>query len=174
MANGGPDPSWPRFAVSPSPRAWPRWRWWPSTTTQTHFPYRRPPSSGQTRHRRHRRVRQETPTNNRGVYARTGTRRTTRPKIGHAITRHKPELREWAHLEDTHRLWDAARRGPSQTFLYERSRSGQHSPSIPASHRPPNPATKTTHKTPGSFSSSPQAGRRGRGPARRSSSAPTG
>jgi hypothetical protein len=44
--------------------------------------------------------------------------------------------------EDTHCLWDAARRGPSQTFLYERSRPGQHSPSIPASHRPPNPATK--------------------------------
>jgi hypothetical protein len=90
MANVGPDPSWPRFAVSPSLRAWPRWRWGPSTTTQTHLPHRRPPSSGQSRHRR---VRQETPTNNLGVYARTGTRRTTRPKIGHAIIHHEPELR---------------------------------------------------------------------------------
>jgi hypothetical protein len=31
------------------------------------------------------------------------------------------------------------------SILYERSRPGQHSPSIPASHRPKNSATKTTH-----------------------------
>ena len=89
MTNGGPGRSWPRLAVSWSSRAWPQCRWSLSTTTQPHLPHRRPLSSGQTHHHRHRRVRQETPISNLGVCARTGTRRKTRPKIGHAITHHR-------------------------------------------------------------------------------------
>jgi hypothetical protein len=173
IGNGGPDPSWPHLAISPSPRAWPRWHWWPSTTTQTHLPPHRPPSSGQTRHRHHHRVRQETPTNNLGVYAHTGTQRTTLPKTDHAITHHEPELRGTGPPRrhppsmGCRAAWSITnlplREIPVRPILTEYSRKSQTTKS----------RHKTTHKTPGSFSSSPQAGRRGRGPARRSSSAPT-
>ena len=93
VANGDPGRSWLHLAFSSRRLALSRWRWWLSTTTQTHLLHRRPPSSGRIRHRRHRRVAQQTVISNLGGYARTGTRRTTRPKISHAITHHNDELR---------------------------------------------------------------------------------
>jgi hypothetical protein len=93
VANRDPGRSWLRLAFSSLRLALSRWRWWLSTTAQASLPHRRPPSSGWIRHRRHRRVAQQTVISNLSGYARTGTRKTTRPKISHAITHHNDELR---------------------------------------------------------------------------------